>query len=96
MKTTNGFLMLSLYQRKNGLEATVKNGMATVRQKQEIVGLTLLADYECSGVSYKKGQKALFKENVLHSAPWAKDKFKLEGMDQEFMLAEISSLVGII
>lgn len=99
MISVNNKLMLTPYTGVNKIEASVKSGFATIKQKSSLIGLTLVADGMVStGKEMKlvaKGQVVYFSEEVLHASDWAKKTFKIDGSEDSFILAEASYVVAV-
>ena len=99
MISVNNKLMLTPYTGVNKIEASVKSGFATIKQKSTLVGLTLLADGMVSnGKEMKlvaKGQIVYFTEEILHASDWSKKTFNIDGSAELFILAEASYVVAV-
>lgn len=99
MISVNNKLMLEPYKSKGKIEARVNSGFATIKQKDTLIGLKLLADGKLAigkdMVDVKKGQVVFFPEEILHSHDWSKKTFNLEGSDEKFIIAEAIHAVAV-
>lgn len=99
MISVNNKLMLEPYKGKGKLESRVTSGFATVKQKDTLVGLKLLADGRVvigkDMLEVKKGQTVYFSEEILHAHDWAKKTFNLENSDERFIIAEAAHVVAV-
>ena len=99
MTTVNNRLILEAYKGSGKLESKVKSGFATVKQKDTLVGLKVLADgYVNIGKDTLKvtvGQKVFFSEEVLYAYDWAKKTYNLEGSETRFIIAESVHAVAV-
>ena len=86
----NDFLILEPYQQGQGLQAEIKNGLAFVRQKNELAGLKLLAEARLADGSYLPvGSTVYIPEEILSTAQWAKQIKKCQALgDRQFIVVE--------
>jgi hypothetical protein len=86
----NDFLILEPYQQGQGLQAEVKNGFAFVKQKNELVGLKLLAEARLSDGGYLPiGSTVYIPEELLTTAVWAKQSKRCQALgDKQFIIVE--------
>lgn len=93
-RSLNGRFILESYKEDRGLKATVTNGFAMVQQKVSIKGLKLLADVRGVDGQYVAyaGDTAYIRESSLQSQPWAKATFTSDGIDGEFIIADITHI----
>lgn len=88
--SVNNKVIVEVYQ-KQDLKAEIKNGFAMTSQKISVKGLTLLMDAHLGdGRLVPKGHKAYFKENDLHSAPWAKTILQSDILGGNFMIIDLA------
>jgi hypothetical protein len=88
----NGKLVLEAYQPK-GLQEEKKSGWVTVSQKGRLESLKVLVDAKLTdGTTILAGSIVYIREEVLHSAPWAKNRFKNNLLTEEFILANIGDV----
>ncbi len=86
----NDRVIVEAYQ-KEDLKAEIKNGFAMTSQKISLKGLRLLMDAKLNdGTIIQKGYKAYFKENDLHSQPWAKSIFKSDFFEGNCMIIDLA------
>ena len=99
MISVNGKLVVEPYKAPNKIEAKITSGYATIKQKNTLVGLKLMADGKVAigkdMIEVKKGQVVYFPEEILHASDWAKKKFNLDGSEEQFILAESSYVVAV-
>lgn len=99
MISVNNKLILEPYKSTGKAEAKASTGFATIKQKDTLVGLKLLADGKLTigkdMIEVKKGQTVFFSEEILHAADWAKKQFNLDGSADKFILAEASYAVAV-
>lgn len=99
MTAVNGKLILEPYKGSGKIEGNVRSGYATIKQKDTLVGLTLLADGRViigkDMLEVKKGQKVYFSEEILHASPWSKKTYHLEGKEEQFILAEAIHVMAV-
>ena len=99
MIVVNNNLILQPYKGKNKLEARVNSGFATVKQKDTLVGLVLLADGRVvigkDMLEVKKGQTVYFSEEVLYAHDWAKKTYNIEGSEERFIIAPAAQVVTV-
>mgnify|MGYP001339466927 CR=1 FL=1 len=100
MRSVNNKLLLTPYASKGKIEANIKSGFATVKQKDTLVGLVAVADGQVllgqnNLVVVKKGDTVFFPEEILHSHDWAKKTFNLEGSTERFIIAESVHAVAV-
>jgi len=92
-------LILEPYKGKGKIEAQVSGGFATVKQKTNLVGLRLLENVKLvygTGIhTVLKGAMIYFTEETLHSSPWSKKVFTSDFTEEQFIIAEPSSVVFI-
>lgn len=89
----NGRFVLESYKEDRALKATVQNGFAMVSQKVSLKPLRVLADVYSpvtGELLAKAGDKAYVREAYLQSQPWAKQTFTADGIEGEFMIAEMA------
>ena len=99
MISVNSKLVLEPYKGSGKIEAKITSGYATIKQKNTLVGLKLLADGKIAigkdMVDVKKGQVVFFPEELLHASDWAKKQFNLDGSEEKFILGEASYAVAV-
>jgi hypothetical protein len=99
MISVNNKLVLEPYKGVSKVEAKVTSGFATIKQKNTLVGLKLLADGRLAigkdMIEVKKGQTVFFPEEILHASDWSKKLFNLDGSEEKFILGEASYAVAV-
>ena len=99
MISVNNKLVLEPYTGSKKIEATVKSGFATIKQKSTLVGLVLKADGKVAigkeQMDVKKGQKVYFLEETLHANDWSTKIYNLDGSDDKFILGESHQAVAV-
>jgi hypothetical protein len=88
MISLNGFFILKPYQQGQGIRTEIRGGLALPGQKNNLVGLELLADTRFDGDTFKAGSTAYIQEELLMSHPWAKKVMKAEDIEGEFIVVE--------
>ena len=92
-------LILEPYTGKGKIEAEVKSGFASVKQKTNLVGLKVLSDAKIfignNAIDIKYGQVVYFKEEILHNNDWAKQTYKSDFIENAFIIAESNSVILI-
>lgn len=102
MMSIRNKLFLEPYKGERKIEASVKSGFATVKQRSSLIGLKLVvpAQVIVSGnvvETLSAGSVAYFEESVLSAAPWAKHTYKAEGLtDKEFIMADYTQAVAVV
>lgn len=95
--STNNQLILSTYKQGQGLQAEVKSGFAVVKQKNHLVGLSLLVEARLEDGSYLPvGSTVYIDEELLMTQPWAKKTKRMPALgDQDFLVVELRHAVAI-
>lgn len=100
-QSVNNKLILEPYKGQRKIEATVKSGFATVKQRSTLIGLKLLSDANVvpngSGkiLTIKAGSIVFFEESVLATEGWAKNTYTVDGDGggKEFVIGEYNRAV---
>lgn len=93
LNSMNGRFVLESYKEDRALKATVQNGFAMVAQKVSLKPLRILADVYSPVTGQRlarRGDKAYVREAYLQSQPWAKQTFTADGIEGEFIIAEMA------
>lgn len=100
MISVNNKLMLTPYAGARKIESVVTSGFATIKQKNTLVGLKLLADGRISigkdMLEVKKGQTVYFSEEILHANEWSKKTYHFDGSTESFILGESIYVVAVL
>jgi len=96
MTKTINKVLTEVYKHDGALRSQVKSGFATISQKSKIVKLKVLHDAIVSvgdtSVNIKAGSKLLISEEILYSAPWAKNPTNLD--DYQCIVVEPTYIIG--
>lgn len=85
----NNRIVVEAYK-KEALRAEVKSGFAHLSQKTTSKGLKVLIDAKLSdGTLIKAGSTAYFREEVLHTAPWATKAMESAAVTGSFLIADL-------
>jgi len=88
----NGKLILEAYTQTE-IKAEIRSGWATTSQKNNLKGLKLLVDSkDLNGKIIPAGSTAFIKEELLHTQPWAKAKFKCDTLTGEFIVCTLNEI----
>lgn len=86
-------LIVEVYQRESAPRAEIRNGWATVGQKNTLKGLTVLVSANLSDGTYiPRGSVAYIKEETLHTAAWAAKNLKSDTVSGEFIVVPLSEV----
>ena len=94
-------LFLEPYKGERKIEASVKSGFATVKQRSSLIGLKLVLPAQVIVSEnvvdiFPAGSIVYFEEAVLAGAAWSKHTFNApELSDKEFIMADYSQAVAI-
>lgn len=93
-------LLLTPYTGERKIEAEVKSGFASVKQRSTLIALTLVADaivsYGRENISLKKGDKVLFEEKMLATNKWSKHTYNSPDIsEKDFIIADFPQAVAI-
>ena len=95
----NDQLIVEPYKHGQGLQSEIKNGLAFVKQKIDLIGLTLLAEARLSDGNYLPvGTVVYIPEDVLNlnTSQWAKNVRKCAALgDKEFIVVDKKHVVLI-
>lgn len=87
----NNRLILETYK-KDGLQATVSKGFASVQQKVSLKGLKVLMDAQIvlhgTMQFIPAGSTAYIKEEKLHSSEWALKPLRCDTLPMEFIVVD--------
>lgn len=85
----NNRLIVEAYK-KEALRGEVKNGFSFLAQKITSKGLRVLADAKLTdGTVILKGSMAYFREETLHTAPWATKSLQSDAIEGDFLVVDI-------
>lgn len=99
MYTLNDKLLVEPYKLGQGLKPEIRNGLAVVEQKVNLVGLKLLADAKLnSGEILEKGAVIYFREEDLCNkmSVWAQRQMKSDFTEDKFLIADKKDVVAIV
>jgi hypothetical protein len=100
MISVNNKLVLEAYKGKGKIETKITSGFATVKQKDTLVGLKLMADGKVTigkdMMDVKKGQTVFFSEEILHASDWSKKTYSIEGSEDKFIIAEALYAIAVL
>jgi len=92
----NNRLVLEKYV-KGEIRKKITNGFALIDQKVTLKGLKVLMNAYLNGnVLVKKGSIAYIKEEILHAQPWAQKSFEAEGIEGQFLIADLTYVEFIV
>lgn len=91
----NSRLVLEVYKTDGSVRMSVTNGWAKTEQKSRLVGLKVLMSCYLQNNYIQAGSTAYIREEILHTAPWAKNPLSCDTLSQPFMVVD-SSLVEFI
>lgn len=91
MRSINGLVLCKPMKNAGQLSTEIRGGIATVKQKKDIVAVDVLFDSDCLGVA--AGDVVFMKEEDLATQPWAKRTFELNGV--EVILVPKEYIVGV-
>lgn len=92
----NNKIVVEAYK-KEGLRAEVKSGFAHLSQKVSSKGLKVLLDARLNdGTVIPKGSMAYFREEMLHTAPWATKSLESDAVEGAFLVADIGHVDFIV
>lgn len=98
----NGKIALEPYVSSGGIKSTGESaGFARVKQKSSLVGLKALSHAKVRDRNGNEetvihpGDLVYFKEEDLHSSPWAKNLFDCDIIDSKFIVAELAFAVMV-
>jgi hypothetical protein len=99
MMSVRNKLFLEPYKGGKKIEAEVKSGFATVKQRSTLIGLKLLMDAQVMIGSkseiLRAGTSVFFEETLLYTEAWAKHTYTAnELVGQEFIIADFSHAVA--
>ena len=87
----NNRLIVEAYKTDKSLRANVSSGFATIAQKSALKGLTVLVGTTLSdGRMVPAGSTAYIREEILHTAPWAKQPMDCETIKGQFFVVELT------
>lgn len=93
----NNKVVVEPYKGSNKPVGKVSSGFATVKQKDTLIGLKVLADFtmktNSSEILIVKGQTVYFSEEVLATHDWAKKTYECDAIEGRFSLAEAAYMV---
>lgn len=94
--SVNNRFVLEPYRSDKGLRANISNGFAMVDQKIKVVGLKLLSEARITVGNtvhiIPKGMIAYLREEVLHTAPWAKKTLESDAVEGQFIIVDLSNV----
>lgn len=97
MKSVNNKIIVELYKESRGVTPTINKGFASIKQKQNLVGLKVLCDativYGQIETVIKKGDVVYFTEETLYNSPWAKNALTSDAFKGTFAVAEGSQVI---
>lgn len=89
----NNRLIVEKYTKEALREDHSRKGFALIAQKTNLKGLKVLVDAKLSdGSTVKAGSIAFFKEEVLHTAPWAAKVWECPVLTQPFIIVDLSQV----
>lgn len=93
-------LFLEPYKGDRKIEATVKSGFASIKQRTSLIGLKLIAPAQVlvsENISdiLPVGTIIYFEETTLSTEAWAKHKFTSDIASEEFIVGEYSRAVAV-
>jgi hypothetical protein len=97
MVSVNNKLICTPYEGGKSLKAEVKSGFATVQQKNNVVGLELLADAKVSLggnlIDLKKGTMVYFSEEVVYNNKNFHTPIKNDILQEQFIIADFNQAI---
>lgn len=75
------------------IEATIKNGLALISQRIDLIKVDLIMDYEIDGIKLKAGKDKVILRGDAGLQPWAKQVLNIDGL--EFVLCPEHLVVGV-
>lgn len=93
----NNKLICETYKTDRTIRTKIVNGMATVDQKSQVVGLTVLMDAKLTnGDIIRAGSKAYIKEKALRDSPIFKESFECDTLSERFLPVDLSLVEFIV
>lgn len=91
IKSTNGLILCKPMKNAAQLSTEIRGGIATVKQKKDIVAVDVVFPAEHMDLS--PGDVLFMKEEDLATQPWAKRTFEINGV--EVILVPKEYIVGV-
>lgn len=89
----NNRLIVEAYKAEGGLRSEIRNGFATVSQKNNLKGLKVLISASLSDGTYvPAGSTAYIKEELLSTQPWAKNILQSDTLKTQFITVALSDV----
>jgi len=87
----NNRLIVEAYKATGGLRSEIRNGFATVMQKNTLKGLQVLISARLSDGTYvPAGSTAYIKEELLVTQPWAKNILQSDTLKTQFIVVDLN------
>lgn len=85
----NNRVIVEAYKTDKSLRANVSSGFATIAQKSALKGLKVLVSTTLSdGREIPAGSTAYIREEILHTAAWAKTPMDCESIEGQFFVID--------
>lgn len=89
-RSFNNRLVLEPYK-KEGLKSSISSGFAMIEQKVSLKGLRVLIDTKLAdGTFIPRESVAYLREETLHTSQWANKILQVEGIQGEFIIADMT------
>ena len=92
IESVNNKIIVEPYK-KTEMKSEVKNGFASIAQKNHLKGLKVLVNTElASGLSINAGDTVYVREETLHTAQWATKTFESDAVEGPFMIMDTAHI----
>lgn len=89
----NNKLICETYKADRTLRKVVSSGFATVEQKSQVIGLSVLVDAKlANGDTVRAGSKAWIKEKLLRDGQAFKESYECDTLAEKFLVVDLASV----
>jgi len=99
MISINNHIFLKPYAGDKAIKATVSSGFASIKQKDNLIGLECIAAATLvtgqTTQTITKGSIVFFSEELLFNQPWATKTYNCDDVKEKFIIAPVNQITSI-